>query len=97
VNQPAVLASAKTAQAGILASNKDLSLMEGAIHANNVAQARSILLRHGFTAQELQGATIVLVSQAQSSSGRQTKKPKITLSISIQFKPLKITIGGSGG
>jgi len=89
--QVALTASTRTAQAGIRASKSDSSLMAEAINTNNVAQARAILLRHGFTADQLQGASLVLVDSTHGGQGPQ-RVPSSGTTVTITCCPLWVTI-----
>lgn len=51
---------AAAAQARICANQNDLDLLKRAIKLNEVSQARSVLLRTGFTAEDLENAKITL-------------------------------------
>jgi hypothetical protein len=82
--------TAASAQAAIQASPQDLKLMVSAIKAQSVGQSRAVLLRHGFTAQELEGGVTVF------SHGLLPKKVKPSQFYYFQlgYSPLKIQVHG---
>ena len=82
-------ASARKAQAAIQASKQDQRQLAAAVRAHNQAAARELLLRRGFTAQQLQGATIVLVDKTGAGGGH-AERLKVT--IVVTCCPLTITI-----
>jgi hypothetical protein len=83
-------ATAATAQAAIQASPQDLKLMVSAIKAQSVSQSRAVLLRHGFTEQQLEGGVTVF------SHGLLPKKVKQGqfYYFHLGYSPLKIEVEG---
>ena len=83
-------ATAKTAQAAILASPTEMKAMQMAIAMQSGGQARTILLRHGFTVPQMQVAIIVF------SHGMLPKKVQSGqfFYIEIDNKPFKISVHG---
>jgi len=82
--------TAATAQAAIEASPQDLKLMVSAIKAQSVSQSRAVLLRHGFTTQQLEGGVMIF------SHGLLPKKVKQGQFYYFQlgYGPLKIEVHG---
>jgi hypothetical protein len=56
-------ATAKAAQTAIQSSSQDLKAITGAIQVRDVVQARAILLKHGFTATQLESGVMVFSHQ----------------------------------
>ena len=65
-------------------------MLASAVKSHNDAMVRQILERHGFTAQQLQSATLVLVDHA----GAPPPKPNAALKVTIEVSccPLKIVV-----
>jgi hypothetical protein len=84
-------ASAVTAQAVIQASRTELQQMASAVRSHNQAQASAILLRHGFTPQQLQGATIKLVDQT-GGGGNNLRPIRVTIQVTCCPPTIVITI-----
>ncbi|MGA8534131.1 MAG: hypothetical protein WB615_08495 [Candidatus Tumulicola sp.] len=83
-------ATAKSAQAAIEASPTDLKAMVSAIKMRSVAQARSILVRHGFTAAQLEGGIMVF---SHALLPKQVK-PSQYYYFELANSPLKIEVLG---
>ena len=83
-------ATAKTAQAAILASPTEMKAMQTAIAMQSGGQVRTILLRHGFTVPQMQVAIIIF------SHGILPKKVQSGqfFYIEIDNKPFKISVHG---
>ncbi len=83
-------ATAKTAQAAIMASPTEMKAMQTAIAMQSGGQARTILLRHGFTVPQMQVAIIMF------SHGMLPKKvqPGQYFYIEIDHSPFKISVHG---
>ncbi|MBV8118149.1 MAG: hypothetical protein JOZ01_09230, partial [Candidatus Eremiobacteraeota bacterium] len=56
-------ATAKSAQAAIAASPSEYKTMVSAIKMQSVSQSRAVLVRHGFTMQQLEGGVTVFSHQ----------------------------------
>ena len=83
-------ATAKTAQAAILASPTEMKAMQMAIAMQSGGQVRTILLRHGFTVPQMQIAIIIF------SHGILPKKVQSGqfFYIEIDNKPFKLSVHG---
>ncbi len=83
-------ATAATAQAAIAASPQEMKLMVSAIKEQSVSQSRAVLLRHGFTEQQLEGGVMVF------SHGLLPKKVKQGqfYYFHLGYSPLKIEVEG---
>lgn len=73
--------SAAEAEARINASEREMAAMAAAAKSRNVAQARSILLRNGFTPDQLEGVPIRFDHSGGGGGGAERIK-----SIEIKFK-----------
>ncbi|MBI1180652.1 MAG: hypothetical protein GC201_08840 [Alphaproteobacteria bacterium] len=82
--------SAKEAQAKLNAPPPDALVLARAARSKNVDAAKQVLLRNGFTAQQLEGATVVL--EDQTGGGVLTPESRISITIEASCCPLKITI-----
>jgi hypothetical protein len=81
-------ATAQTAQAAILASPTELKAMQTAIAMQSAGQARTILLRHGFTVPQMQVGIIVF----SHSMLPKKVQPGQYFYIEIDHKPFKISV-----
>ena len=85
---PALQATANKAAASIEADDPALKAMVAAVKDKNTEGAKSLLLRHGFNAKQLDGMQIVLVDK----TGPKEMKAKIKVTITISCCPLKGSI-----
>ena len=83
-------ATAKTAQAAIVASPDDMKAMQSAIAAQSSKQAAAVLLRHGFTADQLNHGLIVFKAAMLPSRVRSGQ----FFYIEIDHSPFKISVHG---
>lgn len=81
-------ATAKSAQAAIAASPQETKAMQSAIAAQSASAARTILLRHGFTAEQLADGVIVF-SHAMLPK---KVKPHEFYYLEIDHSPFKMSV-----
>lgn len=81
---------AHTAQAAIQASPQDYKAMQDAIAMRSASQARTVLMKHGFTADQLQ-AGIIMFSHAILPKKVQ---PHQFYYMEIDPKPFKLSVHG---
>lgn len=83
-------ATAKTAQAAIVASPDDMKAMQSAIAAQSSKQAAAVLLRHGFTMAQLNHG-IIIFKHAMLPTRVQSGQ---FFYIEIDHSPFKISVHG---
>jgi len=83
-----VQATADKAKAKIGSSSSERKALLSAVQAKSEDQAKSVLLRNGFTAQQLEGAKIVL----NDKTGGKGTAEAIIIRIDADCCPLRITI-----
>jgi hypothetical protein len=81
-------AAAAKAQASIQASAAETKAIVAAVRAKNEDQAKSVLLKSGFTAKQIEGAKIVLVDD----TGGKDTMARIHVHVSVTGPPWTITI-----
>ena len=88
-NQQAIQlqATADKAATSIQASATETQAITAAVKAQNLQQAKTILLKNGFTAKQLEGVQIVLADKTGPKAGA-----KIKVTITVSGPPWKITI-----
>ncbi len=80
--------TATQAQARIKSSASERKALFGAMQSKNTEQAKSILLRNGFTAKQLEGASIVF----NDTTGGHGNPTTSDIEIDVYCCPLRITI-----
>ena len=83
-----VQATADKAKAKIGSSSSERKALLGAVQTKSEDQAKSVLLRNGFTAKQLEGAKIVLNDKTGGKGTAET----IIIRIDADCCPLRITI-----
>jgi len=82
-------ATANRSSASIQASSTDKQALVKAVRTKNTDAASTLLLKNGFTAQQLQGAKIELIDHTGGGSG---PAEKIKITITVKCCPPNITI-----
>jgi hypothetical protein len=82
-------AAADMSSAKIQASSSDKQSLVRAVRTKNTDAASTLLLKNGFTAQQLQGAKIELIDHTGGGSG---PAEKIKITITVKCCPPNITI-----
>jgi hypothetical protein len=82
-------AAADKSSAKIQASSSDKQSLVRAVRTKNTDAASTLLLKNGFTAQQLQGAKIELIDHTGGGSG---PAEKIKITITVKCCPPNITI-----
>lgn len=87
-NMAQLQATANRSSASIQASSTDKQALIKAVRMKNTDAASALLLKNGFTAQQLQGAQIVLTD----NTGGGGAADKIKITITVKCCPASITI-----
>ena len=88
VNTEQLQATADRAAAGIQASTNEKTALIKAVRARNTEEAKSLLLRNGFTGKQLEGARIEL----NDNTGGKGNVEKIKIVIRVSCCPMSIEI-----
>ncbi len=84
-------ATADKATASIQSSAAEKRVLLKAVRSNNTDEAKSLLLKNGFTAKQLKGAEIALKDDTGGSTGGGTLE-EFKITIHVECCPLVITI-----
>ncbi|MBK8474896.1 MAG: hypothetical protein IPL39_00930 [Opitutaceae bacterium] len=89
-----IAAVATKAGRSIQASPADVQTLSAARKSNDTSAARAVLLRNGFTAEQLAGAQIVVneIKTPRDVATGQSSGQRVTVTITVRTKPLVITI-----
>lgn len=94
VGEEQIALVATKASRSIQASPADVQSLSVARKSNDMSAARAVLLRNGFTAEQLAGAQIVVneVKSPRDVATGQSSGQRVSVTITIRTKPLVITI-----
>ncbi|MGA3264631.1 MAG: hypothetical protein ABSC47_11375 [Terracidiphilus sp.] len=85
-------ATADKAAASIQSSAAEKRVLLKAVRSNNTEEAKSVLLKNGFTARQLKGAEIALKDDTGGSTGGGGAPEEFNITIRVDCCPLVITI-----
>jgi hypothetical protein len=91
VNTAQLQATANKAAASIRVKPIEMKAMANAAQTKNTNMAKAILVRNGFTAQQLEGATIEFKNSGQGGAGGGSQQ-KTDIRIDVSCCPLRIVI-----